>query len=370
MLLAAELARRVGFFLAVSAAAKSSVPRSRLGASERPALRECWLRHDSSVAPRVGKPGAFKVEFRQDRNCSARGRRERSASRPRRTARPPLPRSARARPAAGWRARPGPRRGPLARGQRPQRLGLVGVEDERPEAVGVGSAELAEHERVEAVRLRGGDPKARARLSLGEAGNRRSASRTAVVGSRAENGSPTMIERTANPVPLSVADDRAAPVSVIVTSPAVAGARVTGPIAAPASTPPSEIDAPASAATTALTDPARSSGMVSSSDCVAIRGRRSPPFERSSAVVVHSRPAHANLPLSGASVSSAKAIVVKRSGGLAARAISRRTRSRCSGSGLSTRKARGMRVTSTRCGRGNRRARTPPSSRGTPLRLP
>ncbi len=128
--------------MAVSAAAKSSVPRSRLGASERPALRECWLRHDSSVAPRVGSRAPSKVEtFRQDRNCSARGRRERSASRPRRTARPPLPRSARARPAAGWRARPGPRRGPLARGQRPQRLGLVGVEDERPEAVGVGSAE-------------------------------------------------------------------------------------------------------------------------------------------------------------------------------------------------------------------------------------
>ena len=60
MLLAAELARRGGFFLAVSAAAKSSVPRSRLGASERPALRECWLRHDSSVAPRVGSRAPSK----------------------------------------------------------------------------------------------------------------------------------------------------------------------------------------------------------------------------------------------------------------------------------------------------------------------
>ena len=42
---------------------------------------------------------------------------------------------------------------PPAAGQRPQRLRLIAVRNKRPKAVMIGSRQLAEHERVKAVRL-------------------------------------------------------------------------------------------------------------------------------------------------------------------------------------------------------------------------
>jgi hypothetical protein len=44
-------------------------------------------------------------------------------------------------------------------GQRPQRLGLVAVGLEHPEAVMIGARQLAEHERVKAIRLAARDAK-------------------------------------------------------------------------------------------------------------------------------------------------------------------------------------------------------------------
>jgi hypothetical protein len=44
-------------------------------------------------------------------------------------------------------------------GQRPQRLGLIAVGLQHPEAVMVGARQLAEHERVEAIGLSARDPK-------------------------------------------------------------------------------------------------------------------------------------------------------------------------------------------------------------------